>query len=108
MTEELKHIVENHYRLQYGCFFSDIIDANGTLYAFNDVMECFIWNHVFPFDKNANIQDMLCDAKKYFSSRNRKTCVYFDDYNNTKRNKDILLIEGYKCVDNEAWLRFPA
>lgn len=108
ITEDLKRIIENHYRLQYGCFFSDIIDVKGTLYTFNDVMECFIWNHVFTFDNSDNLYDVLCNASKYFSTRNRKTCVYLDEYNNTDQNKGILSAEGFKCVDNEAWLMFPA
>ncbi len=50
--ENLDKIVKMHYKLQYGCFFNQVLVHGGILYAWNDVMDCFIWNHVFPLRLN--------------------------------------------------------
>ena len=108
MNEELlSDIIKHHYRLQYGCFFSELVESQGVLYSFNDVMECFIWNHVFPYRDDVNLKDLINNSEHYCRTRNRKPCVYLDEYNNCQKNIFILNNAGYKCVDNEAWLILP-
>ncbi len=70
-------------------------------------MECFIWNHVFPYGEKTDFKKTITDAECYFLTRNRKPCFYLDTYNNDENNISILNNAGYKCVDNEAWLIFP-
>lgn len=105
--KELQRIIEYHYRLQYGCFFSELIGFEGSLYASNDLMDCFIWNHVFPFGEGYILNEVIKVSEKYFSTRKRKSCVYLDESNNTTQNKLLLETSGYRCVDNEAWLMYP-
>lgn len=107
MNKKLSDIIKHHYYLQYGCFFSELVDTQSALYSFNDVMECFIWNHVFPYEDNCNLKRLIVDSERYFLTRDRKPCVYLDEYNNKQKNIEVLSQAGYKCVDNEAWLIYP-
>lgn len=104
--EELCNILKYHYRTQYGCFFSELIETENALYTFNDMMECFIWNHVFPYDSECGLDNIIELAEKFYKTRGRKTCIYLDEYETFPRNKKLLDILGYKCVDNEAWMKF--
>ena len=107
INQDLSNIIRHHYHLQYGCFFSELVDTHSALYSFNDVMECFIWNHVFPYKNGCDLKHLIVDSERYFLTRARKPCVYLDEYNNKQENVEVLSQAGYKCVDNEAWLIYP-
>lgn len=107
INQDLSNIIRHHYHLQYGCFFSELVDTHSALYSFNDVMECFIWNHVFPYKNDCDLKHLIVDSERYFLTRARKPCVYLDEYNNKQENVEVLSQAGYKCVDNEAWLIYP-
>ena len=108
MEKEKNLIIAKHYQMQYGCFFSNIQVRNGVLFAYNDVMHCAIWNHCcfIPDTSLFDLDYLTGEADKFLTTRNRLSCIYIDDDKRSDFNETILGEKGYKCFDNEAWLKF--
>lgn len=108
MTNDLNSIISKHYQLQYGCFFSNIQVCGGILYAHNDIMRCPIWNHCcfIPDSNDFNLERLIQETERYLITRNRVSSIYIDDIMKTEQANAYLINRGYKCVDDEAWLKF--
>lgn len=102
---DLKKIIEMHYRLQYGCFFHNVYKQNNKVFTYNDLMESFIWNHIYCDNNEFDLEELLNETKTYFLTRDRKPCLYIDD-------SYKLLFDGelnnqqFHCLDNEAWMHY--
>ena len=102
----LNNLISLHYKLQHGCFFSDLYYDERALFAYNDIMDCFIWNHVFPYNLNSNLEEVIADSERFLNSRQKNACIYLDNATNTETNKQILQASGYELVDIEAWMMY--
>ena len=71
-------------------------------------MRCAIWNHCcfMPDTSLINLDCLISEANKFLTTRNRLSCIYIDDDKKTDLYDTFLAEKGYRCVDNEAWLRF--
>ncbi len=98
--------VKLHYYLQHGCFFENIINYSGCIYTFNDVMECFIWNHCFPYKKISNINLLIESIYQFYKTRGRNPCVYLDESTRTDEIVSCLLANNYKLSDEEVWMKY--
>lgn len=104
-SSDIKKIIEMHYRLQYGCFFQNVYKHNDKIFTYNDLMDSFIWNHIYCESSEPDFEELLNEAKAYFLSRNRKPCLYLDDQHKLLLDGKFNNIE-FQCLDNEAWMYY--
>ena len=98
--------VDLHYFLQTGCFFENVIHTSNEIFAYNDIMSCFIWNHAFPYRDIEDVEGFVIRAEHFLNTRRRKSCVYLDKTNRSKKVLPVLLDRGYTLLDEEAWMRY--
>lgn len=99
------YYVHKHYLLQHGCFFSSFYSCDSSLYTYSDLIDCFIWNHSIPISLSKMERERyLNNVIQFYSTRNRKACVYLDSDTSDSGFIALLNANGFKCVDNEAWM----
>lgn len=102
---DINKIIEMHYRLQYGCFFSNVYRHHDTIYSYNDLMDSFIWNHIYCINGETDLEKFSNEAQKYFIPRDRKPCIYIDDKYRNALDSGLNRL-AFKCLDNEAWMLY--
>lgn len=102
---EIKKIVDLHYQLQYGCFFRDVDWRGDKIFGYSDIIESFIWNHIYCYSDNIDADELSHEAVNWFFQKNRQPCIYIDDWHKPALDK---LLNGlmFICKDNEAWMRY--
>lgn len=98
--------LELHYFLQSGCFFETVIHTSNEIFAYNDVMNCFIWNHVFPYGDIEDAEEFIIRAERFLQTRKRKPCIYLDETDYSQKVLSLLSSRGYTLLDEEAWMRY--
>lgn len=102
----MNHLLEKHFMVQQGMYFSRKLDLKHFNIFLSDVIEDSYWNYAIINEKE-DLSKILKNIEAEFESNNRNTCIYLtNDREELSTEINILNNNGYQEMSTESFMVF--
>lgn len=98
-------LLESHFKLQKGMFFSEKDTFNSFEIFKSNVIEDFFWNYACV-ESNSISQDLIAGIETVFEKLNRTPCIYLVGEQLSEKNLELLQKQSYEETMVESWMVF--
>lgn len=106
MSINYNEIESTHLLFQKGMYFSEIVQKNGYILAYSNIIEDSYWNYATLINSD-EAERLSNEVEAFFTNRSKKTAFYLTSYSSySNLYEQFLLNSGYKKEFVDSWMIF--